>query len=52
MLTEQNFNRTSAFNILLSFGLFPINFVLYSKDLLIIVFLLLILLFALSFSLS
>ena len=42
---------TSATNILLSFGVLPIIFVLYSKDLLVVVLLLFILkLFASSFS--
>ena len=46
------FNRatTSASNILLSSGVVPINFVLYSKDLLVFVLLLFILLLAALFS--
>ena len=44
--------KTSVFNVLLSFGVLAINFVLYSKDLLVIVSLLFIVLLALWFSFS
>ena len=36
MLKYSNWTTTSAFNVLLSFGEPPINFDLYSKDLLVI----------------
>ena len=45
-----NGTATSTFNVLLSFGVLPINFVLYSNDLLAIVLLLFILLPATLFS--
>ena len=45
-----NGTTTSTFNVLLSFGVLPINFVLYSNDLLAIVLLLFILLPATLFS--
>ena len=45
-----NGTTTSTFNVLLSFGVLPINFVLYSNNLLAIVLLLFILLPATLFS--
>ena len=45
-----NGKTTSASNILLSSGVFPTNFVLYSNDLLVVVLLLFILLLTFSFA--
>ena len=43
LLNYANGTNLSGFNVLLSFGVLPINFVLFSKDLLVIVLLLFVL---------